>query len=50
MELDGSNRQFIVIGENIHTTRIVRRKGKLVTAAPDGSEAVCYTATDGSTH
>jgi len=34
--------KFIIIGENIHTTRIVRRKGKLVNERPNGDEAVRY--------
>jgi cobalamin-dependent methionine synthase I len=42
---DGRN--FIVIGENVHTTRVILRNGKLVTTAPDGSEAVRYTGTNG---
>ena len=50
MELENRNQQFIIIGENIHTTRVVLRKGKLVTIAPDGSEAVRYTAADGLDH
>jgi 5-methyltetrahydrofolate--homocysteine methyltransferase len=47
MKMDGREQQFIIIGENIHTTRVVLRNGKLVAAAPDGSEAVRYTATNG---
>ena len=49
MQLENREQHFIIIGENIHTTRVVLRKGKLVTTAPDGSEAVRYTAADGST-
>ena len=41
MELDNGGK-FIIIGENIHTTRIVRRKGKLVNERPNGDEAVRY--------
>ena len=33
---------FIVIGENIHTTRVLRRKGKRISDLPDGSQAVNY--------
>ncbi len=40
MELNG--KEFIIIGENVHTTRVVLRKGKLVTDNPDGVEAVRY--------
>jgi 5-methyltetrahydrofolate--homocysteine methyltransferase len=39
---------FIVIGENIHATRIVLRGGKLVGPRPDGVEAVRYTSVDGA--
>ncbi len=42
MKIDGREGEFIVIGENIHTTRVVLRKGKLVTKNPDGMEAVRY--------
>ena len=41
MGLDNGSK-FIIIGENIHTTRIVRRKGKLVNERPNGDEAVRY--------
>ena len=33
---------FIVIGENIHTTRSVRRDGRRMTTLEDGAEAVIY--------
>ena len=42
MKLDGRDGEFIVIGENIHTTRVVLRKGRLVVKNPDGLEAVRY--------
>jgi len=38
----GDDRGFIIIGENIHTTRVVLRKGNLVTERPNGDEAVRY--------
>jgi cobalamin-dependent methionine synthase I len=38
-----------VIGENIHTTRIVLRSGKLVVADPSGKESVRYTTAEGET-
>ena len=40
MQLNGQD--FIIIGENVHTTRVVRRNGKLVTNNPDGVESVRY--------
>jgi 5-methyltetrahydrofolate--homocysteine methyltransferase len=45
--LESREQQFIIIGENIHTTRVVLRNGKLVSTAPNGSEALRYTATNG---
>ena len=39
---------FVVIGENIHATRIVLRSGKRVVATPDGREALVFAAADGS--
>ena len=47
MKIAGLEKEFIAIGENIHTTRIVLRKGKLVTNRPDGVEAVRYFNTAG---
>ena len=38
----GSESEFIIIGENIHTSRVVLRKGKLVTERSNGDEAVRY--------
>ncbi|MBI3681617.1 MAG: dihydropteroate synthase [Acidobacteria bacterium] len=42
-------KEFIVIGENVHTTRVVLRSGKLVTTTPGGEEAVRYTTAAGET-
>ncbi|MEC8841304.1 MAG: dihydropteroate synthase [Candidatus Poribacteria bacterium] len=41
MGLDNGSK-VIIIGENIHTSRVVRRKGKLVNERPNGDEAVRY--------
>ena len=41
------DRNFVIIGENIHTSREVLRKGKRVIEA-DGATAVSYTAEDGT--
>ena len=38
---------YITIGENIHTTRVLLRKGKRI-AVEDGQEVILYTAADGS--
>jgi len=45
MKIEGRENEFIVIGENIHTTRIVLRRGKHVTTTPDGEEAVRFINT-----
>ena len=42
MQLDGRAGEFVVIGENIHTTRVVLRKGRLVVKKPGGGEAVRF--------
>ena len=44
MRINGRGLNFVIIGENIHTTRIVLRNGKLVTTSPEGVESVQYTA------
>lgn len=47
MKLQGLERPFVVIGENLHTTRVLRRDGKFITTLPGGEEAIRYTAVDG---
>ncbi len=42
MNIPGTDRPFVVIGENIHTTRVVLRKGKLIGADPQGVESVRF--------
>ena len=42
MKAPGLDKEFYVIGENVHTTRVVSRKGKLVTDDPDGVESVRF--------
>ena len=49
MKPQGLNQPFYVIGENIHTTRVVLREGKLVATAPDGRESVRYVTSAGET-
>lgn len=39
---------FKIIGENIHTTRVLRRKGKRISELPDGTPAVNYRLKDGA--
>jgi len=47
MRLPGLDKEFVVIGENVHTTRIVLRNGKLVGASPSGEEAIRYSNAGG---
>ena len=46
MERPMSN-AFAVIGENIHTTRVLRRTGRRISARPDGMPAVNYRLKNG---
>ena len=47
MKLHDPDLDFVIIGENIHTTRVVMRRGKLVTTTGDGRQAVRYRSVDG---
>jgi len=49
MNPQGLNLPFYVIGENIHTTRVFLRGGKMVVTAPSGEEAIRYTTCAGET-
>ena len=42
MKIAGLEKEFIIVGENVHTTRIVRLKGKRVVDNPDGNQSVLY--------
>jgi 5-methyltetrahydrofolate corrinoid/iron sulfur protein methyltransferase len=46
----GFDRDFVVIGENLHTTRVLLRSGKHVVTTPSGEEAIRYTSTSGEDH
>ena len=46
MRLEAVGRDFIIIGENIHTSRVVLRKGSRFDAT-EGAEAVRYTDAEG---
>jgi hypothetical protein len=39
--------KFIVIGENIHCTRVFKREGKLIEKIDGGIEAIVYSGADG---
>jgi 5-methyltetrahydrofolate--homocysteine methyltransferase len=49
VKLQGLEKPFVVIGENLHTTRVLRRDGKFVTTLPSGEEVIRYTTLDGET-
>src|SRR5689334_12256752 len=41
---------FVVIGENIHTTRVLLRSGKHIVTAPGGEDAIRFTSVAGESH
>ena len=43
-----SGSRFIIIGENIHASRIVKREGKHVGPGPDGRESLAFRGPDGT--
>jgi 5-methyltetrahydrofolate--homocysteine methyltransferase len=43
----GWEKDFVVIGENIHATRVLLRSGKHAVIAPNGEEAIQYISTQG---
>lgn len=43
----GQTSRFAIIGENVHTTRIVLRRGRMVTTSPDGLESMRFLEADG---
>jgi cobalamin-dependent methionine synthase I len=49
MKVKGLAKDFIIIGENIHTTRVVLRNGKRVATTAAGAEAIVYTGLEGTT-
>lgn len=42
------NRRFTTIGENIHTTRVLLRRGRRIAEAPDGRESVRFRDRSGA--
>jgi len=46
MKLEGHDGNFIVIGENIHTTRVYLRRGVHITTPPAGVESVRFLNTN----
>ncbi|MDP6343151.1 MAG: dihydropteroate synthase [Alphaproteobacteria bacterium] len=47
MKIAGMDRDFVVIGENVHTTRSLLRRGKRIVADGDGNEVIGYTTAAG---
>ncbi len=47
MEIKALGKNFIVIGENIHATRVLLRGGQSVTTTEEGQESVRFTGADG---
>ena len=47
MKLEGHDREFTVIGENIHTTRVYLRRGVHIVTTPDDVEAVRFENSSG---
>lgn len=49
MKPQGLQKDFVVIGENLHATRVLLRAGKHVVTTASGEEAIRYTSTRGET-
>ncbi len=47
MKVKNRDQEFIVIGENIHCTRVLLRKGKRVGESPNGEPAVLFPGDNG---
>ena len=48
MRPDRSGTPFLVVGENIHATRVLKRGGRHAAELEDGSVGIAYEAADGS--
>lgn len=49
MKVKGLDRDFIVVGENVHCTRVLLRKGKRIGETSDGEPAVIWPGPNGET-
>ena len=47
MKLNDLDSEFVVIGENVHTTRVIQRRGKRLVTSASGDEAISYRNADG---
>jgi 5-methyltetrahydrofolate--homocysteine methyltransferase len=45
---DRAGSPFLVVGENIHTTRVLKRTGRHVSETEDGTVGIAFEAADGS--
>ena len=48
MRLDRAGTPFLVVGENIHATRVLKRAGRHAAELEDGSIAIAFDGADGS--
>lgn len=48
MDVNGLDKPFIVVGENVHCTRVLLRKGQRIGDGPDGAESVLWSDGDGT--
>lgn len=48
MRLDRAGTPFLVVGENIHATRVLKRAGRHAAELEDGTVAIAFSAADGS--
>ena len=49
MKIAGLDREFIVIGENVHTTRVLLRRNNRVRVDDNGADAISYMDQAGNT-
>jgi len=49
MKINGLDHEFIVIGENIHTTRVLLRRSKRVVVDSNGADVISYEDQKGNT-
>jgi 5-methyltetrahydrofolate--homocysteine methyltransferase len=47
MKIEGRNQDFVVVGENVHTTRVLLRKGKRIGETDDGRESILFSDAEG---
>ena len=50
MKVKNLQRDFVVVGENVHATRVLLRRGKWVMTREDGAEVIRYTDFEGQHH